>query len=67
MFTTFTMFRSRDREDRTTLDELFIGYRLKSLLSGRARATEACGTLHLSFPTPAGSNQTPQQDGIPRI
>lgn len=37
MFTMFTMFRSRDREDRTTLDELFIGYRLKSLPSGRPR------------------------------
>ena len=40
MFTTFTMFRSRAREDRTTLDELFIGYRLKSLLSGRPKATK---------------------------
>jgi len=52
---------------RTTLDELFIGYRRKSLLSGRPRTTEACGTLHLSFPIPAGSNQTPRLDGIPRI
>jgi hypothetical protein len=40
MFTTFTMFRCRHREGRTTLDELFIGYRLKSLLSGRPRATK---------------------------